>query len=319
MTDADLIADRRRLRRKLSFWRIVAVLIVIAAVIGTGLVMRKGRGFATGPQVARVALKGFIAGDADTLKLFDRVRDDSRVKAVLLQIESPGGTTSGSEAIYEGIRRMQEKKPVVAVVNGTAASGAYIAALAADRIVARDTSLVGSIGVLFQYPNVGGLLNHVGVKVEEVKSSPLKAAPNGFSETSPEARAALQALVADTYDWFKGLVKTRRAMSDAELAAVADGRVFTGRQALPLKLVDELGGEIQARAWLAQNKQVDADLPVHDWKPESSGSGLTLWSAAGAAADLLGQADAAANLRAMGAAGQAATLDGLLALWHPAR
>lgn len=319
MADADLIADRRRLRRKLSFWRIVAFLVVVGALVGTGLALRGEGRLGGGPQVARIALKGFIAGDADTLKLFDKVRDDQRVKAVLLQIESPGGTTSGAEAIYEGIRKMQEKKPVVAVVNGTAASGAYIAALATDHIVARETSLVGSIGVLFQYPNVGGLLNHVGVKMEEVKSSPLKAAPNGYSDTSPEARAALEALVADTYAWFKNLVKDRRGMTDQELAAVSDGRVFTGRQAMPLKLVDELGGERQARAWLAEARKVSDDLPARDWKPDNSSPGFTLWSAASALAELMGQSEAAAHFRALGGAGGTANLDGLLALWHPSR
>ena len=109
----------------------------------------------------------------------------------------------------------------------------------ADHIVAQDTSLVGSIGVLFQYPNFTEVLKTIGIKVEEIKSSPLKAAPNGFEPTSPEARAAIEAIVLDSYAWFKGLVKDRRKMDDAQLAAVADGRVFTGRQGVGLKLVDE--------------------------------------------------------------------------------
>ena len=103
--------------------------------------------------------------------------------------------------------RLKAKKPMVVVVEGLAASGGYIAALASDHIVAQQSSLVGSIGVLFQFPNFTDLLKTVGVKVEEVKSSPLKAAPNGFEPTSPEARAALDALVKDSYAWFRGLVK----------------------------------------------------------------------------------------------------------------
>src|SRR5207245_4724448 len=138
--------------------------------------------------------------------------------------------------------------------------------IAADLIVAQQSSLVGSIGVLFQVPNFAELLKTVGVKVEEVKSSPLKAAPNGFEPTSPEARAALDALVKDSYAWFRGLVKERRGMDDALLEKVADGRVFTGRQAVDLKLVDQVGDEKTAVAWLVAQKGVKSDLPVRDYK-----------------------------------------------------
>ena len=162
--------------------------------------------------------------------------------------------------------RLKAKKPLVVVVEGLAASGGYITAIAADHIVARQSSLVGSIGVLFQFPNFTELLKTVGVKVEEVKSSPLKAAPNGFEPTSPEARAALDALVKDSYAWFRGLVKERRGMDDALLEKVADGRVFTGRQAVELKLVDQLGDEKAAVAWLVAEKKVKSDLPVRDYK-----------------------------------------------------
>ena len=183
-----------------------------------------------------------------------------------MHINSPGGTTAGSEQLYDALVRLKAKKPLVVVVEGLAASGGYITAIASDHIVAQQSSLVGSIGVLFQYPNFTELLKTVGVKVEEVKSSPLKAAPNGFEPTSPEARAALDALVKDSYAWFRGLVKERRGMDDALLEKVADGRVFTGRQAVDLKLVDQLGDEKTAVAWLVAEKKVKADLPVRDYK-----------------------------------------------------
>ena len=166
--------------------------------------------------------------------------------------------------------RLKAKKPLVVVVEGLAASGGYITAIAADHIVAQQSSLVGSIGVLFQFPNFSELLKTVGVKVEEVKSSPLKAAPNGFEPTSPEARDALDALVKDSYAWFKGLVKERRGMDDAQLEKVADGRVFTGRQAVDLKLIDQLGDEKTAVAWLVAQKNVKKDLPVRDYKLDAA-------------------------------------------------
>ena len=187
-----------------------------------------------------------------------------------MHINSPGGTTAGSEQLYDALVRLKAKKPLVVVVEGLAASGGYITAIAADHIVAQQSSLVGSIGVLFQFPNFTELLKTVGVKVEEVKSSPLKAAPNGFEPTSPEARAALDALVKDSYAWFRGLVKERRGMDDALLEKVADGRVFTGRQAVDLKLVDQLGDEKTAVAWLVAEKKVKSDLPVRDYKLDAA-------------------------------------------------
>ncbi len=183
-----------------------------------------------------------------------------------MHINSPGGTTSGSEQLYDSLMRLKEKKPTVVVVDGLAASGGYIAALGADHIIAQETSLVGSIGVLFQYPNVTELLKTLGVKVEEIKSSPLKAAPNGFEPTSPEARAAIEAIVSDSYAWFRGLVKARRQLDDASLERVADGRVFTGRQAVALKLIDQLGDERTALAWLAKEKSIDPNTPVRDYR-----------------------------------------------------
>lgn len=316
--EADLIADRRKLRRKLSLWRVLAIGGVIAAILAIGLASG-GAGLmsGTGQHVARVALKGFIAGDAATLKLFETVADDKRVSAVLVTIDSPGGSTTGAEAVYEGLRRMSAKKPTVAVIGGMAASGGYIAAIGTDRIVARETALVGSIGVLVQYPNLVKLLDSVGVKMESVKSSPLKAAPSPLEETTPEARDALRSLVADSFDWFKRLVRERRGYNDRELAAVADGRVHTGRQAMGLKLIDQLGGEREAIAWLVSEKKVQADLPVRDREPVRPGQGFRMWSMAGASARLAGFPDLAATLTQIGEAGDAARLDGLLAIWHP--
>src|SRR5262249_37886094 len=151
-----------------------------------------------------------------------------------------GGTTAGSEQLHQALRELASKKPTVVVVDGLAASGGYIAAMASDHIVAQGTSLVGSVGVLFQYPDVTDLLKTVGVKIEAVKSSPIKAAPSGYEPTSPEARAAVESIVMDSYAWFKSMVSERRHLTGEALDKVADGRVFTGRQGIGLKLVDEI-------------------------------------------------------------------------------
>jgi protease-4 len=187
--------------------------------------------------------------------------------------------------------------------------------------VAQQTSLVGSIGVLFQFPNVTDLLDKIGVKVESIKSTPLKAAPDGFTPTSPEARAAINAIIQDSYAWFKGLVQDRRHLSDDQLASVDDGRVFTGRQGVDLKLVDELGDERTALAWLAKEKNVDTKLPVRDYQLQSRFSDLPfLHAAAAAALDAVGLNALARRLDDWGtvAALERFNLDGLLALWHPA-
>src|SRR5579864_6918458 len=205
--DSDVIVDRRRIRRKLTFWRVVAALVAIGAVVTVGMIASPGRGSLTGDgSIARINIEGLIRSDQERVEALERL-EKSQAAAVIVHINSPGGTTAGSEQLYDALVRLKAKKPLVVVVEGLAASGGYIAAIAADHIVAQQSSLVGSIGVLFQFPNFAELLKTVGVKVEEVKSSPLKAAPNGFEPTSPEARAALDSLVKDSYAWFRGLVK----------------------------------------------------------------------------------------------------------------
>jgi protease-4 len=319
--DSDVIVDRRRLRRKLTFWRVAAVVVAIAAVVGVGvLVSPSGRGtLATSGAIARINIEGLIRSDQERVEALERL-EKSSAAAVVVHINSPGGTTAGSEQLYDALTRLKARKPLVVVVQGLAASGGYIAALASDHIVAQQSSLVGSIGVLFQFPNFSGLLKTVGVQVEEVKSSPLKAAPNGFEPTSPEARAALDALVKDSYAWFRDLVKDRRGMDDAQLDKVADGRVFTGRQAVALKLIDQLGDEKTAIAWLVAEKKIKSDLPVRDFKLAPKFGDLTfLRTAASITLDMLGLNGIARQLEQVGLA-QAVerfSLDGMLALWRP--
>jgi protease IV len=320
--DSDVIVDRRRIRRKLTFWRVAAALIAIGAIIAVAVIAAPGgrTGLTAAGSIARINIEGLIRSDQERVEALERL-EKSQAVAVIVHINSPGGTTAGSEQLYDALTRLKAKKPLVVVVEGLAASGGYITAIAADHIIAQQSSLVGSIGVLFQFPNFSELLKTVGVKVEEVKSSPLKAAPNGFEPTSPEARAALDSLVKDSYAWFRGLVKERRAMDDAQLEKVADGRVFTGRQAVDLKLIDQLGDEKSAVAWLVAQKGIKADLPVRDYKLTPRFGDLTfLRTAAAITFDALGLSAVARQIEQTGMA-QAADrlgLEGMLALWHPA-
>jgi protease-4 len=316
MPSSDYLVDRRLLRRKLSFWRIAAFLFLIAAVVISALrltgVSEPSR---LAPHIARLSIEGVITGDRDTLKLIQDI-EESHASGVLISIESPGGTTTGAERLYDALRALSAKKPTVALVGTMAASGGYIAALGTEQIVAQGNSLVGSIGVLIQYPNLAKLLDKIGIEVEAVKSSPLKAEPNGFGPTSPEARAALASLVGDSFNWFKTLVKERRKLSDKELDTVADGRVFTGRQALPLHLVDRLGGEHEAIAWLEQEKGLKKDLPVRDWKKQRSLERLGILGVFAQLSDAIGLYSLGGFFERAETATKLRLLDGLLAIWQ---
>lgn len=313
---ADDIIDRRRLRRKLTFWRVAALALLALAAVGLSTwAMRDRLGGAGLDHIAKVRIDGTITENEELLKRLERIGDSARVQGVILAINSPGGTLVGGESTFEAVRKLAEKKPVVAQVGTLAASAGYMIASGADHIVARQGSIVGSIGVLVQFPDVSELMEKVGVKLEGVKSSPLKAEPSPFSPTTEDERAMLRRLVMDSYDWFVGLVEERRELSRAEALAVADGSIFTGRQALERKLVDTLGGEEEAVAWLA-TKGVDAELSVVEWKSSERGLFFGSSAVADAASAFMGLDRLGGELiRATGT--ERLFLDGLLSVWQP--
>ena len=313
-TPTETILDRRRLRRKVTFWRLAALAIGVVAIIALAGRLA-GQSAHIAPHIARIDISGVITGDRETLKMLKDI-GESNASALIVNIASPGGTVTGSEHIYDELRRIAAKKPVVAVVDTMAASGGYIVAMGTDQIFADSNSLVGSIGVLFEFPNVSKLLDTIGVRVETIKSSPLKAAPNGFEPTSEAARSAIDSIVIDSYGWFKGVVKERRHMTDAEVATVSDGRIFTARQGLPLKLIDAYGGEREAVAWLEEKRGVVKGLHVQEWKKQSVINRFGIFSLASNAAYLLGFTAAANFLENAGNASAVKGLDGLLAIWQ---
>lgn len=317
--DADAIVARRRLRRRLAFWRVTAfgAAILTLFVLGARLA-GDGAFFGQARHIARVDIEGFIGDDRGRLELLEDIRTSNAAKAVILSINSPGGTTAGAESLYEEIRRLAAEKPVVAVVGTMAASGGYIAALASDRIVARGNSITGSIGVVFQWAQFKQLLDGLGVKVDEVKSSPLKAEPSPFTETPAEARQVMEAMVADSYDWFVSLVAERRGLDAAAARRLGDGRVYTGRQALDNGLIDAIGGERQAVSWLESERGIDKDLDIVDWKSDAEIEDFGLLGAAARVIFGRGRENATAILRALANSpvGGAVRLDGLLSVWQ---
>lgn len=271
MTTADDIIERRRLRRRLTFWRLSAFIVLagfilaLAGALGAFETVSK-RG---GNHIAKVGIDGVIGNDEQMIELLEQLGKKKRVKAVVLKVSSPGGTTVGGEALYEAIRELSDKKPVVTSIGTLAASAGYMVAAASDQIIARRSSIVGSIGVLFQYGDAARLLDKIGVSVDAVKSAPLKAEPSPFRPASEEAKAMIGRVVEDSYDWFVEIVAERRGLSRADALAVADGSIYTGAQGVKNGLVDAIGGEEVARKWLVDEKGLSDDLKLVEWKPDS--------------------------------------------------
>ncbi len=295
--DADQALDRRRLKRRLTFWRIAAVVAVVVAVVAA--VGRVGVGE---NHVARLVVGGIILDDPWRDDALAGIAEDDNAKSLIVRIDSPGGTMVGGEALYTSLRAVAGKKPVVAVMGGTATSAAYMTALGADHILARAGSVTGSIGVIMQTADITGLLDKLGVKAETIKSRPLKAQPNPLELLTPEAREAARFVVLDLFEMFVDMVQQRRNLPRDKVLALADGRVFTGRQAVANGLVDALGGESDARRWLAETHAIATSLPVRDVEIEHEGA---LWR--DLIMGLVGKVLFSERLR----------LDGPISVWHP--
>lgn len=319
-TAVDEILDRRRLRKRLTFWRVTALIAFAGVIVASLIAGGAGKSFASksSEHIARISISGFITEDQKLINLIDKARNNDKVKGVIIKMDSPGGATVGGEAIYEAVRSLAKAKPTVTSVGGLAASAGYMIAIGSDHIVARRSSLVGSIGVLFQYPDASKLLDTIGVRMEEIKSSPLKAEPSPFHPAKEDAKDVLRDLIKDSFGWFRGLVKERRKYSDAEVDLVATGRIFSGAQGLANKLIDEIGGEEAARAWLSQEKGLSEKLKTLDWKLATDSLGLySALSYIGGFSQqtgIFGELPELAGLRKF--AKERIFLDGLLSVWH---
>lgn len=302
---AHLIPAAGKLRRSRRLWRVLfflALAVAVIAVVGRFASETGG----VGNRIARINIDGIISTDAARLKALTDLGDDPQVQAVIVAINSPGGTTAGGEELYEALGALRTKKPVVAVIHELGASAAYMTAIASDRIFARRLSIVGSIGVLYQHINAGKLLGTIGVDLDKVSTGPLKAEPDYDEAMSPEVRSSLQQLVGNSYEWFVDIVAERRGLSRPETLALADGRIITGRQGVESRLIDAIGGEAEAIDWLEAEKQIAADLPVITHFPvaEEDWFGLPRW--------LGGAARSALGLDPNGPI----ALDGLVSLWQ---
>jgi protease-4 len=319
MLETETVLDRRRLRRSVTLWRGAGIAALAIAIGVLSLGSDKLATLAGEKQIARIAIEGTITEDRDQLKMLKDIADDDSVAGVLLYVNSPGGTTTGGEALYEGLRAIAKKKPLVAQFGTVAASAGYIVGLATDHIVAHGNTITGSVGVIVEWPEVVQLLDKLGVKMNEVKSGPLKASPSPFETLDDAGKKVAEGMVNDGFKWFVNLVETRRNVKAADIPGLLDGRIFSGREALGAKLVDQLGGEDDAVSWLKTVKNVSKDAKVVDWKPSSSNgygfAGMTArvagWVIGASGTDLANFLLRDRTISTLG-------LDGLLSVWHPA-
>ena len=257
--DTDSMIDRRRLKRRLALWRIVAlgaVLGLIAVAIG------RAPRLTAEDHVAVLWIEGMILTDPYREEAIRALTVDDSVSALIVHIDSPGGTTFGSEALYLAVAEVSEVMPVVAVMNGVAASGGYMTALAADHILARESTITGSIGVIMQATNFVGLMEKLGIENDSIKSGPLKAEPNPMSRMTSEGREAARTVVKGVHEMFVDMVVEGRNMPREDAARLADGRIYTGTKAREVGLIDAIGGEEDAIAWLESEHGIDPDLPL---------------------------------------------------------
>jgi protease IV len=315
--ETEAVLDRRRLRRRLTLWRVLAV---TAAALALGLVLFSSAeriGLVEQRQIARITIEGLITDDRDLLRLIKKVGDSKQVSAVVLAVNSPGGTTVGGEALFEALRELAKKKPLVAQFGTVSTSAAYIVGLATDWIVARGNTITGSVGVIFQWPELSGLLEKLGVKVNEIKSGPLKANPSPFQPLDEPGRQAAEKMVAESQRWFLNLVRTRRMIDTSKVDGLEEGRVFSGREALSHKMIDQIGGEPEVVKYLEDQRRVPKGLKIVDWKVSRDGDWSLVRLSTRALARLTGisafdqlaqviSEDRLASLR----------LDGLLSVWH---
>lgn len=297
--DADIYIDRRRLKRRLNLWRALAILALVAAV---ALVFAREGLYPRGEHIARLTVSGLILDDRARSEALVETASDPKVRALIVHINSPGGTVVGGETLYRALREVSAEKPVVAVMREVAASGGYMVALGADRIFAQEGSITGSIGVLLQATELTGMLEKLGITTEAVKSGPLKAVPSPLEPLTAEGRQAAMDVVQDMFEIFLAMLAERRQMSREEALGFSDGRVYTGRQAASKGLIDEIGGEKEARAWLAEAHGIEKTLPVYDLEVEKE---AFLWD------------DIVTAITGKTLFSERVTLDGLISLWHP--
>lgn len=248
------------LKKKLLSWRAItflSVTILILILGRSGIKKIKKTNTNDKTIIARIAIKDIITRESySNQKLKDLEKDN--IVAVILDIDSPGGEVTASETLYEFFKKLTEKKPVISVINSIGASGSYMVAMSSNYIIAYNTSIIGSIGVLIQSYEVTEMADKIGIKFINIKSSPLKAIPNPYEKFTEDVEVTVRHSMDDIYDYFLSIFIESRNIDHSKALEIGNGQVYTGRQALKIGLIDKIGNENDAIEYL-KSKNIDTD------------------------------------------------------------
>ena len=301
---SDLLIDRKRLKRQLASWRGLALLSVFGAcAVVFGGVGGHGKAGLKMDYIAQVSITDVMYDNAKRDAMMKDILEDDRAKALLVQFDSPGGTTVGGEEVYLQLKEISKKKPVVGVMRTLCASACYMASLGTSHVIAREGTITGSIGVLLQSMEISRLADKLGITPITVKSGSMKDVPSLGEPFTEEQRRIVGEVVTDAYDHFVRLIVENRKMDEETVRQIADGRVYTGNQALKLQLIDGLGGTDEALEWLQKKHKISPKLEIVEIEPEQELA--TVW-------EELAQST---GLKIFGRS--AVGLDGLVSIWHP--
>jgi protease-4 len=214
------------------------------------------------PAVAQINIDGIITTDQLRNEKIRAIKQNDKIQALIVYLNSPGGTVVGGEQLFYALDSFAKKKPLVIVMEEIATSAAYMAALPGERIFARKGTITGSIGAIWQTSEITKLLDRMGITTEAIKSGSLKASPSPLEMMTEESRNLAQEAVDDAFKTFLEMVELKRGLSQNQIQPLTDGRIFTGNQALVLGLIDEIGGQEEAISWLEKEKKVDKNLPL---------------------------------------------------------
>ncbi|MFP3120200.1 signal peptide peptidase SppA [Rickettsia sp. R2] len=265
----DYLIERRQIKSHLLIWKLVAIILIaiVFLLVGKDFALKEVLPINSNEDyIASVLIDGIILEDEKRDKKLKKIIDDSHIKALIVNVNSPGGTVVGAEKIYNILRKISAKKPVVIVMGTMAASGGYLISLGGDYIISHNGTITGSIGVILQTAEVTELAQKLGIKFNNFKSGELKAVPNPTEKLTEAVRVAIMENIEDTYNFFLELVSKRRNLPIEEVKKLADGRVYSGRQALKLKLVDAIGSEDTALKWLQEVQKINVNLLVKDYQ-----------------------------------------------------
>lgn len=309
--ESDLLLERQKIRRKLIFWRFVAVIVfALALIAGFAKIMVTKIGYHEA-HLVKLKIEGIIGSDVSKqVKLIDTSLHDQSVKGMLLYVNSPGGAVAGGEQLHDAILRFSQKKPVVVTMGGVAASAGYMISVPAKRIFAFNSTLTGSIGVLLQSPDFSGLLRKVGVSFDQLVSGPLKGQPSMVKPLSPAGQKMLQGLISNFYDQFVGMVAEGRHMDIAKVRELGDGRPYSGQQAIQLGLIDQIGNEEDAKQWMIKTYHLPKDIKLVTLKPETKDFWFSRYTKSVLTLSLQGIMHQVLDK-------ENANFDGVLAIWQP--